>query len=62
MDTVHQELTNKQRILVIVLLLLGTLIAFGVVRFLNLQNVYSQPAAATKPSHTNRSSHESVRP
>lgn len=62
MDTVHQEMTNKQRIFVIVLLLLGTLIAFGVVRSFNLQNVYSQPVAATKPSHTNRSSHGSARP
>lgn len=62
MDTVHQELTNKQRIFVIVLLLLGTLTAFGVVRFFNLQTVYSQPAAGTKPSHTKRPSHGSACP
>ena len=57
MDSARQKWTNKEYIFVAVLLLLGTLIAVGVLHFFHLQKVYSQPAVATKPSTASRPNH-----
>jgi hypothetical protein len=62
METVHQKLTNRQRLFVGFLLLLGTLISFGVIRFSNLQSIRSTPTAATKPGNTNGISNGGARP
>ncbi len=59
MDGARQQWTNKEYIFVAVLLLLGTLIAVGVVHSFNLQKLYSQPAVATKPPTASRPNHGS---
>jgi hypothetical protein len=56
-----QQWTNRQYIFVAVLLLLGTVIAFGVVRFSNLRKVYSQPVVVTNPGAANHPDHRSSR-
>jgi hypothetical protein len=60
---VNPPLSNMQRGFVVLLLLLGTVIAFGVVRFMNPEGAFTPQAGhVSRSAAANQSSQRSARP